>query len=169
MKCKVYIEAHNIISPLGQTSDVNFTNLENGKSSIIEHTNILYDDEKFWASIFKETTQCKIAEKDQQFGHFSKFEQLLICSIQTALESSNINPTDQDVIIIISTTKGNIELLEQRKEPSFDVNLLKLTYSANKIAQYFKNPNKPILVSNACISGVNAIILGKRFIEEGKL
>lgn len=106
MKCKVYVEAHNIISPLGQTSEVNFTNLENGKSSINEHNNILYDDEKFWASIFKETTQFKIEEKDQQIGHFSKFEQLLICSIQTALKSSNINPTDQDVIIIISTTKG---------------------------------------------------------------
>ena len=168
MRCKVYVEAHNIISPLGQTSDVNFTNLVNGKSSIIEHNIILYDEEKFWASIFNETTQLKIEEKDQEFGQFSKFEQLLICSIQTALESSNINPTDHDVIIIISTTKGNIELLELNKDPSFDVNLLKLNYSANKIAQYFKNPNRPILVSNACISGVNAIILGKRLIEQGK-
>lgn len=69
-RCKVYVEAHNIISPLGLTSDVNFTNLEKGKSSIIEHDNILYDDEKFWASILQETTQLKIEEKDQQFCHF---------------------------------------------------------------------------------------------------
>ena len=68
MKCKVYVEAHNIISPLGLTSDVNFTNLEKGKSSIIEHDNILYDDEKFWASILQETTQKKNEQTEKQNG-----------------------------------------------------------------------------------------------------
>ncbi len=41
---------------------------------------------------------------------------------------------------------------------------LLLSYSAKAVANYFGNPNKPVVISNACISGVMALIVAKRLI-----
>ncbi|MCK6649340.1 MAG: hypothetical protein L6Q66_06775, partial [Bacteroidia bacterium] len=49
----------------------------------------------------------------------------------------------------------------------FSRNKLFLWDTANTIAQFFGNPNKPLTVSNACISGVVALILGKRLLNRG--
>ena len=54
MKSKVYVESHNIISPLGKTSDHIFTKMKNGESSVLEQYNIAYDLEPFWASILND-------------------------------------------------------------------------------------------------------------------
>jgi 3-oxoacyl-[acyl-carrier-protein] synthase-1 len=37
---------------------------------------------------------------------------------------------------------------------------------ANVIAAHFQNPNKPLVISNACISGVLALIVAQRLLEQ---
>jgi 3-oxoacyl-[acyl-carrier-protein] synthase-1 len=74
-------------------------------------------------------------------------------------------------LFLLSTTKGNIEQLTMREDKNcslFIVNYsLYLWHSAQLIADFFKNPNTPVVVSNACISGAAAQIAAMRELASG--
>ncbi|MDQ2753870.1 MAG: beta-ketoacyl synthase, partial [Bacteroidota bacterium] len=66
---------------------------------------------------------------------------------------------------IISTTKGNISLLETEEyNPSLQKRIA-LHTSARLIAKQFHFTNQPLVVSNACISGMLAMITAMRLIS----
>jgi 3-oxoacyl-[acyl-carrier-protein] synthase-1 len=69
-------------------------------------------------------------------------------------------------MIILSSTKGNIDLLASADNNGFDKKRLTLWETGNVITKHFGNPNTALIVSNACISGVLAMIMGKRLLEE---
>lgn len=164
---KVFVENHCIISPLGLSSEENFSNLKKGESGVQIHHNSLIDDEPFWASLIDNE---KIKSLPINHGEkYTRFEKLLIGSIQGAIKSSNIDLKDSRTIFIVSTTKGNISILEDNEEINDELkDKLKLFYSANLITEYFNNPNIPIVISNACISGVVALIYARRLLESGQ-
>ena len=81
-----------------------------------------------------------------------------------AITDCNLSPRESNVIFIISTTKGNVDCLENSLEDTRCI----LASSANKIARYFGNNNTPIVVSNACISGVCAQIAAIRELLSGR-
>lgn len=78
------------------------------------------------------------------------FVPLCIRSIEMA--RTHIDLASPDTVFILSTTKGD------------NLNLLS---PAQAIAQHFGNPNPPIVVSNACTSGVCAQITAMRLLETG--
>ena len=97
---------------------------------------------------------------------FTRFESLMIEQIASVISQSGISLEERDVQLVISTTKGNIELLAENCE-----NLAQEVFiynSAEKIANHFGAVNRPIVVSNACISGLSAFVIAKREIERGK-
>jgi 3-oxoacyl-[acyl-carrier-protein] synthase-1 len=60
---------------------------------------------------------------------------------------------------ILSTTKGNITALEnQNIEPAY------LDQLAKNVADFFEFKTEPIVVSNACVSGILAVSVAKRLI-----
>jgi 3-oxoacyl-[acyl-carrier-protein] synthase-1 len=75
---------------------------------------------------------------------------------------------DKDTVFILATTKGNIELLEDNKDSKALQDKLSLFNTANLIAKHFNASNQPLVVSNACISGVAAVILAKRLLESNR-
>ena len=93
-------------------------------------------------------------------------ERIIIDSISKALESTDINTSSSKVLFIISTTKGNVFLLDKR-ENGFPKERVRLGVMAHEVTDHFKNPNEPIVVSNACISGVCAQIEAMRYLESG--
>ncbi len=93
---------------------------------------------------------------------YTRFEKLLISSINDALSNISIQPDSEDTVIIISTTKGNIDLIHDSKQQD----KLPLWYSAMQVEKYFKTANKPIVISNACISGVLALIYAHRLLSD---
>jgi 3-oxoacyl-[acyl-carrier-protein] synthase-1 len=94
---------------------------------------------------------------------YTKLERAAIISVYEALLSTDIDPSDDEVLFVFSTTKGNIELLEQNNDYEFE--RIYLWRSAQLIAQYFGNKNQPLVVSNACISGVAAQIAAVRYLQ----
>ena len=84
-----------------------------------------------------------------------------------ALKQADIDIRDSKTILIISTTKGNIGLLETEKYREALKKRIALTTSAQIVADHFGFANKPIVISNACISGVLAIITGMRLLRAG--
>ena len=159
---EVFIVADDIISPLGNTTAENFAKLVQGISAVKQHTNIQIADEPFYAALFD--TGKNFTGDDT----YTKFEQLLIVSITNVLQQSGVNPADKKTLLIISTTKGNISLLETEVYNESLKKRMALYTSANLVAKYFHFANQPLIVSNACISGALAILTGMRLLRSGK-
>ena len=69
---------------------------------------------------------------------------------------------------MLSTTKGNIDLLAPDRQNKFEKERVLLWRLGQVISHYFGNPNQTIVLSNACISGVLAINAAAMLIHEGK-
>ncbi len=161
---EVFIISDNIYSPVGTTAAENFMQLKNDVSGIQLHNNKGMSEEPFYASLFDQLHFFIADEKNI----YTKFEQLLIVSIADALKDSGIQANDPETILIISSTKGNISLLETGVVDGSLTNRVALPGSVKKIAEYFGFIHHPVVTSNACISGLLGITIGKRLIESGQ-
>src|SRR6185312_2999460 len=94
---------------------------------------------------------------------FTRLEKMCILSVQDVLNNSDIDTKSKRTLFIFSTTKGNIDLLENNT-PQIPGDRIYLHETAQAISAYFGFLNKPLVVSNACISGLLAIIIAKRLI-----
>ncbi|MEO8117091.1 MAG: hypothetical protein ABI653_05525, partial [Bacteroidota bacterium] len=108
MEREVFIIADNIISPLGESTMQNFNAIKNGETGIKKHFNTSIADKPFYASLFE--PQKKFNENE--LAGFTKFEEMLIATISKTIQQTNIDLKSEKVILIISSTKGNISLLE---------------------------------------------------------
>lgn len=154
------IISNNITSPLGQTTEQTYKAVREGKSGLSHYP--CENGEGGWndlpfpieASLFSKEQWDKI-----MVNGFSKFESLVLYSVKAAISTLIFNK--ERAILILSSTKGDIELLEKGEEmPS-------LADAAKKVSLAIGMENDPIVVCNACISGVSAIILGQRLVDCG--
>ena len=155
----VYVATDNIFSPLGNSTKENFEKVKNGLSAIRQISDTALSPEPFYASKFEQLTANK---------EFTRFENICIASIQSALSETEIKPSDTDTLFILSTTKGNIELIENKEVNEEIRSRVSLFNTAKIIAEHFGSKNKPLVVSNACISGVLSVIMAKRLLQSGK-
>lgn len=167
MMREVYIVADNIISPLGFTTRENFQKLLENQSAISHHAKSNFAPQPFFASLLNKAQDEKLSNDSSESSH-TKFEKLVISSITEALQHTTISASDASTIIIISTTKGNISLLETEEWSNELNDRIALHSSARIVQRYFGNPNMPVVVSNACISGLTAMLTGKRLLESGR-
>lgn len=161
-----YIRADNIISSLGFTTQENISAIEFGK------TGIKYDDSFeianfpiYAARIAQESFEHLLASH-VSLSNYTKMEQLLILSIEDLKSQASIDFNSKQTGLILSSTKGNIDLLSNTiTEIDTDVYLWK---TADKVARYFGLVESPYVVSNACISGVSALLIAHRMICDGR-
>lgn len=168
----IFVVSDNIVSPLGTTTAENFSRLKAGVSAVRRHDRPEMADEPFYAALFDHTTDADGPFVHAAPGPYTKFEKLLLASISEALSTGDIDPADPRIILIISTTKGNISLLETASagraaaNPALDRRIA-LSTSARLIADHFHFANTPVVISNACISGILALITAMRLIDAG--
>ena len=134
-----YIIADNIISPLGETSEENYLSVKTGRSGIRAY----------------EPGTCNIPEGFYASLLFEDFETLTLRSAQKAIANAQLELKGKRTAFILSSTKGNIE------------ENISLADSAQRIASQLGIGSQPIVVCNACISGLSALILGNRLIDSG--
>lgn len=134
-----YIIADNIISPLGETSEENYLSVKTGRSGIRAY----------------EPGTCNIPEGFYASLLLEDFETLALRSAQKAIANAQLELKGKRTAFILSSTKGNIE------------ENISLADSAQRIASQLGIDAKPIVVCNACISGLSALILGNRLIDSG--
>lgn len=154
------IISDNITSPLGLTTEQTYKAVREGKSGLSHYP--CENGEGGWndlpfpieASLFSKEQWDEIV-----VDGFSKFESLVLHSVKEAISTLIFNK--ERAILILSSTKGDIELLEKGEDmPS-------LADAAKKVSLAIGIENDPIVVCNACISGVAAIILGQRLVDCG--
>lgn len=163
----VHIVSDNILSPLGFTTEENFYQVKNNKSAIAYHNRPAFSSQPFYASLFDESQEKRLNGAFDN-GKYTRFEKLLIHSIRKAIEVTDINPASPETVLVLSTTKGNISLLESETNSPELQERIALFTSAKLVAAYFNNPNKPVVVSNACISGLTSLLTARRLIHSGK-
>lgn len=151
MKPVWYIGDH-LITPLGEQSKVNFEKVVNGESALRKVSSATFSQIPFFGSVF---------DHIPANGH-TRFESLCIDAI-SVLHKQHI-PEKERTLLIISTTKGNVELL--KTDPGSNPRL-RLHQAAAHIGK-FSGFSNVMVVSNACISGVLAFIVAKRFLQAGK-
>ncbi len=162
---EIFVSSDNIVSPIGLTTAENFSQLKLNVSGIKLHDNKIMSEQPFQAALFDAEN---LFSNNQLQKEYTRFEKLLIASVSDALANSNVNAADKRTVLIISSTKGNISLLET--EPASDSlnKRISLSTSAKLVADHFQFCNQPVIVSNACISGMLAILTGMRLIQSGQ-
>ncbi|MBU0765080.1 MAG: hypothetical protein KJ607_09620, partial [Bacteroidetes bacterium] len=156
---KIYVATDNMITSLGFSTGENLVQLRSGQTGIriVNDTEISPDPVPL-----SPVDSIRLVEEFSRIGHskdFTRYEQLHIVSVNDALKQTTLDPAGKDTLFIFSTTKGNIDLLEKKHVYRPDRRRLFLWESARIVTSYFGNPNKPMVVSSACISGVVAIII----------
>ena len=226
----IYNIGDNIISSLGFTTEENYNAVKQGISGVKHYEAGTFDlPESFMASLIdKEKLNTEFAKISSK-THYTDLEKAAILSVATANHKAQIDLSNEKTIFILSTTKGNVDLLDMRFEicdyPTSDIgnrtsdignrkseignrtseignrtseighrkseirnrkseighqkseignrksdNLtshIHLWHTAHLLSDFFKNPNTPIVVSNACISGAAAQIVAMRELEMG--
>lgn len=156
----IYITDANCVTPLGFDIETNWRALVNGQSGIQFHENFGNLTSVYTSTIDSEKLNesfLKVSNESQ----FTKLEKMLILALYPIVSKNKIS---EKSVLILSTTKGNISLLENKEAPIEDAQLSTL---AKKINTFFGFKTEPIVVSNACVSGVLAVSVAKRMIQFG--
>ncbi len=119
------------------------------------------------AVIDPQRLQKAAAQKGLTSDHFTRLEQLFILTIEQIVAQSNIDLRKPGCAILLSTTKGNIDLLAEHTADKPDERLF-LGEMGKRIGRYLGAEKRTEMLSNACISGVSALIIAKRWIETGR-
>jgi 3-oxoacyl-[acyl-carrier-protein] synthase-1 len=160
----VYASYNNIVSSYGFDSASAIVNIKNEVSglSLVTDKNVL--PTPFYASrIDPEKLEENYQKLDSREEH-TRLEQMLLVSLADVIGKSGL-ALNEKVGLIISTTKGNIDVLDG-KNP-FPKERAYLAILGNKVKTFFGFKNEAIVLSNACVSGVLAIAVAKRLIQQG--
>ncbi|NIJ55128.1 beta-ketoacyl synthase N-terminal-like domain-containing protein [Dyadobacter arcticus] len=140
-----YIGAEVIVSPLGETAEENWLALSDDQSGITLVEDVGYNQENIYLS--------KILSLSGQ----NRFHQLVVKALSEIQQQ--IDPQvfgSKKTLVILSSTKG---ALYSNVTDQFES-------CVSAIVQQFGLANQPVVISNACISGVLAINTAGNFIRE---
>lgn len=151
---QIYKLSDNIISPLGMTAGDNLAAVLAGQSRLCLHHGLYDLPEDFCGSVLQREEVDGLFAAECGSGNYTFFERLCILSAARAIRQGGVDPTRRDVLFVLSSTKGNVACLA---DDPMDERCY-IAGSAMRVAQFFGNPNEPIVASNACISGVCAQI-----------
>ena len=161
----IYITAHTLISSLGFGTEENLKAIRTYRSGVHlqeagpDSEGNRISDTPIQAGLI-DSAELEKRARQAQIEAYPRLEQLFILTIQEILSQSGADLCKQDCALLLSTTKGNIDLLGD--SPVF------LGKMAERIGSFFRTANRVEVISNACISGVSALIVAKRWIETGR-
>ena len=161
MKTKTYIADYNCVTPLGFDVPSNFEALLNDKSGIQKHQ-LSEHLNPFYTSVINDEVLNKKFTSVFSNQDFTRLEKMILLCLKPLVEKHEIS---EQTAFILSTTKGNISSLKNKNTPPESAYL---SFLAKKIADFFGFKTKPVVISNACVSGVLAISVAKNLIASKK-
>ncbi len=172
---KVFVASDNMITSLGFSTDENMVSLSENRSGLKVSDNPGFTPLPLPLSIVNSTlleenfvTLVNATRPDLIGEAYTRMEKLFILSICDAIGQTDFSFSDPRTILIISTTKGNIDLLEAENKDLFSRDRLYLWKSGDVISNFFNLHHPPVIISNACISGSVAIGTAFRYLRSGK-
>lgn len=143
---KVYCIGCGLVTPVGNTPAHVFEAVRKGKSAFR-----MYEGwpEPYYASLL---------DREGYEGP-SFFEHIALEAARAAVADAGIDVAGPRVGLVVSTIKGNVEKI--------DTEDVSLAASAARLAQALGVQTAPVVVSNACISGLAALLQGVRMLRSG--
>lgn len=151
----------NITSPLGYTSRENYLSVKDGRTSLNVLEGLDAVPGRICASGFSDAQK-----RELMIDGFTWFESLVIRSVKEALLHTETDISGSRTLFILSTTKCDVE--ELAPSPDEDGDYLDPGIAAEKIASYLGISTRPVVVCNACISGIAAQVMARRLISAGE-
>ena len=158
----IYISHTNCVSPLGFDTESNVLAIAEGKTGISQCADSSLLPEPFYAGVI-DTSALDAAFAPISSDNYTRLEKMLLLALHPVMKQSGIVP-DGRTALMLSTTKGNITSLKTGVNPADGVYLQGL---AQNVADFFGFKTKPIVISNACVSGIMAVSVAKRLIQAG--
>ena len=171
----MYFLADNIISPLGNTTELNYQAVAAGRSALRHYPAAdaavpggcpagAFPEESVSSESYVAARFSAGQLHDIEINGLTRFEALAAQSARQAIDQAGIDVSAPNVVFILSTTKANIDNLRTGEESD---EAFIPSAAAEHIATYLGFTTKPLVVCNACISGVAAIITAKRLLDAG--
>src|SRR3989304_7472761 len=162
MMREAFITESNCITPIGFDVAANVKNIGACVSGIQLHQNSSLMMAPFYASIINDIDLDTAFAKISPAVNYTKLEKMMILALYPIAEKSKLDFNDRTAFIL-STTKGNITALKNKSGENFQK--AQLPHLAKKVADFFKFKTEPIVISNACVSGIMAVSVAKRLIQ----
>lgn len=159
---EIYITQTNCITPLGFDVEANIEAILRGDSGIQLHNDISLMPNPFYASIISDEKINSAFAKFSTETKYSRLEKMMILALEPIIKNAEIE-FNSKTAFILSTTKGNVTALKDNTSHSF--NNAHLDVLAKNVADFFGFTTQPIVVSNACVSGILAVSVAKRMIQ----
>ena len=159
----VYIGASSLITALGRGVKVNADAVENRLSGVTLHESADFSSGPLYAASIPESVY---REAVSEYGELPRAELLLSAVVGDVLKESGTDLSDPETMLVISTTKGDVELLDP--SDSMPDGRTYLWKTGENVARRFGAGDRFIVISNACISGVSAMIVAMRLVSSGR-
>lgn len=156
-----FIHAYNCITPLGFSAGENWQNLIKGRSGIKKHRLRQNSEEIYLSKIDDQKLDAAFEQEIAEEG-FTRLEKMMLLCLKPVITQ---HPPQKNSLFILSTTKGNISSLDNCSTAPPNAYLQN---TAKKVSDYFGFTKDPVVISNACVSGVMAISVAKNLLQCGK-
>jgi len=148
----VFVTYSNVVTPLGTGSRFVFERM------LSKIPGIEQDEKGFFISTFSKADQRNL------FGNnfseeFPASSNMLLFLLDELQKNNPVDLADPQTLLIICSTKGDIDSFPVITE-------LPLQSLAFSIRLKYKLGNEPVIISNACISGLNGIIHASRLLVD---
>jgi 3-oxoacyl-[acyl-carrier-protein] synthase-1 len=157
MQKPVYIVSDHILSAIGASTESNWENVLKEKSGISLIDPLFPSDQPIYGSQVKDYETINAAA--------TRLENMFLFSIRELLKKTSIKSSNDRLMLFVSTTKGNIDLLQDKNNKAAE--RIHLSAMAAFIQQELGLKHTPLVISNACISGVLAIQTAAMYIKHG--
>ena len=143
---EVHCIGRGVVTPVGNSPAEAFRAVREGRTALCQHEGF---PEPYFASLLE--------RKGVSGAAF--FDHIAVAAARQALAESGIDPAGERTYLVLSSIKGKIEAI--------DTEDVSLAASARSIADGLGVTTPPVVVSNACISGLAALVQGMRMIRSG--
>lgn len=144
---EVHCTGRGVVTPVGCSPAEAFRAVREGRTALRLHPAV---PEPFFASLL---------ERKGVSSGAAFFVDIAVQAARQAIGEAGIDPSAKRTYLILSSIKGIIEAID-----SEDVSL---AATAREIAGALGVTTPPVVVSNACISGLAALVQGMRMIRSG--
>lgn len=152
---KVYLEKYKACCALGNDIDTIFENMVKNQSGILTQAYYFPEEEIIPVGRFRHD----LPELNLDHNHLA--ENLCFRLIQES-KNEHFDFSSPQTLIIIATTKGEVQLLKKLNE---EASIAKL---AENLQNSLKAKNPILIISNACVSGIMALVHAHDLIKTNK-
>ncbi|WP_165836258.1 beta-ketoacyl-[acyl-carrier-protein] synthase family protein [Taibaiella soli] len=158
----VYAIATHAVSALGINTESHWHAVTGNRTGIRQHHDQSLADAPFWGAVI-DPQPWQLVHAQTTSWPLTAFEKMAVYSALHALEQLEQIIDLNETVFILSTTKGNIELLGEVPDEKIG-----LMHSAEAVSKALAIPAKPVVISHACVSGVVALQYAQALLQSGK-